>query len=148
KTLTCDLETSTQKLYCGYGLIVVQNVAVSHRETESCVSGVRPDRLDPPLCSSTPVLHIAQHRCDGKHKCSVRASNHIFANVCPGTRKYLQYSYTCVDPGTVQFMTQNQSNTETEETAELQHRLILIETKRAEDGFMSIRGAKIWTGSK
>ncbi|XP_053190758.1 L-rhamnose-binding lectin CSL2-like [Scomber japonicus] len=194
--LTCDLETQTQKINCGQGLVVVQSVAASHRETESCVNGVRPDLLDAPLCSSNPVLHIAQnrcngrhrcsvqmdschsarpcssrcfwmettyrcipgrihyvcqkrraslycgrqvikvlmanygrtsrwvcsysaphrqppntgcrnhdslkvmsHRCDGKHKCSVRASNHIFSNACPGTRKYLQYSYTCVDPG-------------------------------------------------
>ncbi|KAM7373749.1 hypothetical protein PAMP_008578 [Pampus punctatissimus] len=176
----------------GYGVIIVQSVAASHREAEACVNGVHPDQQDPPLCSVTHLLDIVQRRCngryrcsvpmdlchsakpcatrcvwmettytcgkhhvcqkmraslycgsqvikvlmanygrtservcrykaprshpastscrnlnslqlmadrcDGKHKCSVRASNLIFSNPCPGTRKYLQYSYTCVNP--------------------------------------------------
>nr|XP_046273189.1 L-rhamnose-binding lectin CSL2-like isoform X2 [Scatophagus argus] len=194
--LTCDLQNFAQKLDCRERLIIIQNVEVSHRETEVCVDGARPNRTEPPLCSSTPMLHIVKercngryrctvpmdlchvnlpcvtrcvwmettytceagrihhacqqekaalhcgpqvikmlttnygrtskmvceysaphsqppstscylpnalqvmaNRCDGKHRCSVRASNLIFSNPCPGTLKYLQYSYTCVDPG-------------------------------------------------
>uniref|UniRef100_UPI0037E8C249 L-rhamnose-binding lectin CSL2-like n=1 Tax=Semicossyphus pulcher TaxID=241346 RepID=UPI0037E8C249 len=197
KALTCDLQDPSQRLNCYDSLIVVQNVAVSHRETEVCVDGDRPDDLKASICSPTPVLNIVRRRCnghrrcwvpmdlchaakpcltrcvwmetaytcedgrihhvcqkkkatlhcgsqvikvlmayygrtsqkvcryraprrqppsttcrlpdalqvmadrcDGRHVCSVRASNQIFSNPCPGTRKYLKYSYTCVDPGT------------------------------------------------
>ncbi|CAJ1084234.1 L-rhamnose-binding lectin CSL3-like [Xyrichtys novacula] len=195
KALTCDLQDPAQRLSCGDGLITVQSVGVSHRESEVCVDGVPSDRLGVQLCSSTPVLNIIRKRCnghyrcrvpmdlchaakpcltrcvwmettytcksgrvhyvcqrrravlhcgdqvikvlmanygrtskrvcwyraprshppntscrlsntlqvmadrcDGKHVCSVRASNQIFSNPCPGTKKYLKYSYTCVDP--------------------------------------------------
>ncbi|XP_070702889.1 L-rhamnose-binding lectin CSL2-like [Pempheris klunzingeri] len=195
-TLTCDLQHFAQRLTCDGGVIVVQQVEASHREAEACVDGVPSDRLEEPLCSSTPVLHsisrrcngryrckvpmdlchaavpcltrcvwmettytcepgrihyvcqrqkatlycgpqvirvlmanygrtsekvcryraprsqppsttcrlastlqVMTDRCDGKHVCSVRASNLIFSNPCPGTRKYLKYSYTCVHPG-------------------------------------------------
>ncbi|KAM3595648.1 uncharacterized protein V6R79_000529 [Siganus canaliculatus] len=179
---TCDLQDSAQILSCYDGLILVQNVDTSHRETEVCVDGRRPSRLEPPLCSSSVVqdavetrcngrsrcyvpmglchaaapcltrcvwmettyscapgrsqvirvlmanygrtssrvcryrsprrqppdtscrlhsaLQVMAARCDGRHKCSVRASNLVFSNPCPGTRKYLKYSYTCVDPRT------------------------------------------------
>ncbi|XP_070778312.1 L-rhamnose-binding lectin CSL2-like [Enoplosus armatus] len=50
-------------------------------------------------CGHPDTLQVMADRCDGKHTCSVRASNLIFSNPCPGTRKYLKYSYTCVDPG-------------------------------------------------
>ncbi|XP_026155814.1 L-rhamnose-binding lectin CSL2-like [Mastacembelus armatus] len=196
-TLTCDLDNYKHALNCDVGVIVVHNVTVSHRESEACVHGVPPDHLNPPVCSSTPVLnsirnrcngqhtcelrmdvchtaspcltrcvwmkttytcavgkiyHVCQkdkallycgsqvikvlmanygrgsmevckytppykhpastscsqptalplmaNRCDGKHKCSIVASNLIFSNPCPGTQKYLEYSYTCVPPGT------------------------------------------------
>jgi len=193
-SLTCDLQTFKQKLDCGHNVIVILSVAASHRESESCVNGVRLDRQDPPLCSMTAVLqriqskcngqyscsvpmdychsakpcstrcvwmettytcslgkirHVCQKqkaslycgsqvikvlmanfgrtsqkvcwykaprsqaastsckyadslkvmskRCDGRSRCSVRASVLVFSNPCPGTKKYLQYSYTCVD---------------------------------------------------
>ncbi|XP_028296657.1 L-rhamnose-binding lectin CSL1-like [Gouania willdenowi] len=192
--LTCDLRENIQQLQCEEGLIVVDNVTVSHRASESCVEGVRPRFLKPPLCSMTLVkallqqtcngrsscsvmmdlctaigscdrrcvwmetqytcvsavsqqvcqqrkaelhcgsklihmlmanygrssewvctysapysqpadtacgnpeasLQLMKDRCDGKHSCSLPASNHVFSNPCPGTKKYLEYSYTCV----------------------------------------------------
>ncbi|KAM7384941.1 hypothetical protein PAMA_012024 [Pampus argenteus] len=48
----------------GYGVIIVQSVAASHREEEACVNGVHPDQQDPVLCSVTPVLDIVQRRYD------------------------------------------------------------------------------------
>lgn len=35
------------------------------------------------------------YRCNGREKCSVRASSDIFTDSCPGTRKYLEVQYQC-----------------------------------------------------
>ncbi|KAM9340654.1 L-rhamnose-binding lectin CSL2-like [Symphorus nematophorus] len=58
-------------------------------------------RTQPPntSCRLPSTLKKMADRCDGKNTCSVRASNQIFSNPCAGTRKYLKFSYTCVDPG-------------------------------------------------
>ncbi|CAN9503579.1 unnamed protein product [Ophioblennius macclurei] len=54
---------------------------------------------DPPEtdCKESAVEEVA-YRCDGEGWCSVPVSNRLFYNRCPGTKKYLRYSYLCVDP--------------------------------------------------
>ncbi|XP_060915712.1 L-rhamnose-binding lectin CSL2-like isoform X1 [Labrus mixtus] len=86
-------------LYCGSQVIKV--LMANYGRTSKKVCRYRAPRSQPPstACRLPNTLQVMADRCDGKHVCSVRASNLIFSNPCPGTRKYLKYSYTCVDPG-------------------------------------------------
>ncbi|XP_040908736.1 L-rhamnose-binding lectin CSL3-like isoform X2 [Toxotes jaculatrix] len=81
---------------------VIRVLMANYGRTSKRVCGYSAPRSQPPStsCRYPNTLQVMASRCDGKHRCSVRASNLIFSNPCPGTRKYLQYSFTCVDPGT------------------------------------------------
>jgi hypothetical protein len=37
-----------------------------------------------------------QELCEGKQKCRIYPSNKLFADPCPGTAKYLKFTYKCV----------------------------------------------------
>ncbi|KAM6974304.1 L-rhamnose-binding lectin CSL2-like [Tautogolabrus adspersus] len=80
---------------------VIKVLMANYGRTSKRVCRYRAPRSQPPstTCRLPNTLQVMADRCDGKHVCSVRASNLIFSNPCPGTRKYLKYSYTCVDPG-------------------------------------------------
>ncbi|XP_034534746.1 L-rhamnose-binding lectin CSL3-like [Notolabrus celidotus] len=85
-------------LYCGDQVIKVLMANYGRTSTRLC--RYRAPRSQPPStsCRLSNTLQVMADRCDGRHVCSVRASNQIFSNPCPGTKKYLKYSYTCVDP--------------------------------------------------
>ncbi|XP_069580165.1 uncharacterized protein [Brachyistius frenatus] len=112
--LTCDLEDFAQRLnckihqvcqkkkaslFCGSRVIRVLMANYGRTSTKVCEHGA--PRRQPPStsCRLAEALQLVADRCDGKHKCSIRASNLVFSNPCPGTTKYLEYSYTCVHPG-------------------------------------------------
>lgn len=44
--------------------------------------------------------HLYPIRCDGRHVCTMKASNSRFHDNCPGTHKYLEVNYYC-EPGIV-----------------------------------------------
>ncbi|KAL5015993.1 hypothetical protein ScPMuIL_005582 [Solemya velum] len=46
-------------------------------------------------CMSTSTLKIVSERCDGRHVCTMKASNSRFHDNCPGTHKYLEVNYYC-----------------------------------------------------
>ncbi|XP_069024969.1 rhamnose-binding lectin-like isoform X2 [Embiotoca jacksoni] len=105
-TFTCELgeihqvcQKKKASLFCGSRVIRVLMANYGRTSTKVCEYGA--PRRQPPStsCRLAEALQLMADRCDGKHKCSIRASNLVFSNPCPGTRKYLEYSYTCVHPG-------------------------------------------------
>ncbi|XP_034017133.1 L-rhamnose-binding lectin CSL3-like [Thalassophryne amazonica] len=84
-------------LYCGSQVIRV--LMANYGRTSKVVCKYHAPHSFPPntKCRDGNTLKVMAARCDGKHKCSVRATNQIFSNHCPGTHKYLQFSYICVE---------------------------------------------------
>ncbi|KAM8767690.1 L-rhamnose-binding lectin CSL2-like [Acanthopagrus schlegelii] len=110
RTLTCDLQDYAQRLTCYGSLIVVQNVNASHRESEVCVDGVPPTRLQPPLCSMTPVLNTVKKRCDGRYRCSVKMDSCHFAKPCMTRCVWMETTYTC-ETGRIHYVCQRRRST-------------------------------------
>uniref|UniRef100_A0A672HB94 SUEL-type lectin domain-containing protein n=1 Tax=Salarias fasciatus TaxID=181472 RepID=A0A672HB94_SALFA len=75
--VTC--EGKTAKLRCGKILLMFFH----------CV--LRLTCLLPPVF--TP--HISIHRCNGKRRCNLKASNSVFGDPCRGTYKYLEVDFVC-----------------------------------------------------
>ncbi|KAK7586193.1 hypothetical protein V9T40_004069 [Parthenolecanium corni] len=48
-------------------------------------------------CMSHRSLLILQGRCNSKQNCSIAASTSLFDDPCPGTMKYLEAQYTCIN---------------------------------------------------
>ena len=49
-------------------------------------------------CHSANSLTIVQSRCDTKTSCELHASNGVFGDPCPGTFKYLEVKFQCIQP--------------------------------------------------
>ena len=52
--------------------------------------------------ASRKSFKIASKHCNGKKKCTIKASNKVFGDPCVGTRKSLIVSYVCAK-GTLLF---------------------------------------------
>lgn len=46
-------------------------------------------------CSSKKTLKVVGERCDGNQNCTFAASNYLFGDPCPGTKKYIEIRYYC-----------------------------------------------------
>uniref|UniRef100_A0A672HBA1 SUEL-type lectin domain-containing protein n=1 Tax=Salarias fasciatus TaxID=181472 RepID=A0A672HBA1_SALFA len=110
KSLTC--EGRTAKLRCGKTLLVLLcpqhfTPLVSPVVVISVVKA-NYGRLDKRRCSRgrsraqltcllPPVFtpHISIHRCNGKRRCNLKASNSVFGDPCRGTYKYLEVDFVC-----------------------------------------------------
>uniref|UniRef100_A0A4W6CLN3 SUEL-type lectin domain-containing protein n=1 Tax=Lates calcarifer TaxID=8187 RepID=A0A4W6CLN3_LATCA len=85
---------------CSGSQVIRVSMANFGRTSEQVCRYSAPDSQPPSAtCRNPDALQVMADRCDGKHRCSVRASNLVFSNPCPGTRKYLEFCYVCVDPG-------------------------------------------------
>uniref|UniRef100_A0A672HAY8 SUEL-type lectin domain-containing protein n=1 Tax=Salarias fasciatus TaxID=181472 RepID=A0A672HAY8_SALFA len=110
KRVTC--EGKTAKLRCGKILLVllcpqhfkplVSPVVVisvvkanyGRLDGKKCSRGRSRAQL---TCLLPPVFtpHISIHRCNGKRRCNLRASNSVFGDPCRGTYKYLEVDFVC-----------------------------------------------------
>ena len=50
-------------------------------------------------CFSLNSHLILNNTCNGKTECTIRASNGIFGDPCPGIHKYLEVYYECHEKG-------------------------------------------------
>uniref|UniRef100_A0A8C5HSY8 SUEL-type lectin domain-containing protein n=1 Tax=Gouania willdenowi TaxID=441366 RepID=A0A8C5HSY8_GOUWI len=91
-------QQSKTELYCE-GSQVIKILRANYGRTDESVCSYSAPYSESPntACSGPSALKVMRERCDGKKSCSVRSSNHVFANPCPGTRKYLEYAYSCVN---------------------------------------------------
>ncbi|KAF7648880.1 hypothetical protein LDENG_00150620 [Lucifuga dentata] len=102
-TFTCEngrihhvCQKNLARLYCGTLVIKVLRANYGRTSWRVCRYSAPYRQPGSTNCKQKNTLKKMATRCDGKHRCSVRASNLFFSNPCPGTHKYLEYSYTCV----------------------------------------------------
>ncbi|XP_033105774.1 uncharacterized protein LOC117108037 [Anneissia japonica] len=49
-------------------------------------------------CEADTSLSVATEHCQGARSCTISANNNVFGDPCPGTFKYLEVAYDCVQP--------------------------------------------------
>ncbi|XP_076020534.1 L-rhamnose-binding lectin CSL2-like [Genypterus blacodes] len=86
------------KLDCGTWVIRVLMANYGRSSKRVCRYHAPSKQPAETSCRQRKSLKLMSHKCDGKHRCAVQASNSFFSNPCPGTRKYLAYSYICQRP--------------------------------------------------
>ncbi|KAK2850952.1 hypothetical protein Q5P01_007228 [Channa striata] len=87
-------EHSLAHLECDDNQVILVHGADFGRHDKTTCSYGRPDaRLQNVRCSN-PTSKVAD-TCNGKNKCTMRASQSVFGDSCEGTCKYLELAYTC-----------------------------------------------------
>uniref|UniRef100_A0A8C6SI49 SUEL-type lectin domain-containing protein n=1 Tax=Neogobius melanostomus TaxID=47308 RepID=A0A8C6SI49_9GOBI len=89
-------EHSTVDLTCGSGQVIhIDSADYGRHDHTTCSQGRPSQQLQNVNCASSGATHLMVKMCNGKSRCSVRASNSVFGDPCFGTYKYLQVSYSC-----------------------------------------------------
>ncbi|XP_024149869.2 L-rhamnose-binding lectin SML-like [Oryzias melastigma] len=90
-------EHSYAHLTCGQGeAIFVLGANYGRQDRNICYVSRPPNQVQNVYCSN-PTQIVAQ-RCSWERNCTIYASNLIFGDPCPGTFKYLELSYVCLNP--------------------------------------------------
>uniref|UniRef100_A0A3B3H953 SUEL-type lectin domain-containing protein n=1 Tax=Oryzias latipes TaxID=8090 RepID=A0A3B3H953_ORYLA len=91
--VTC--EGSTAQLRCGRGRVIfVYGAYYGRRDRRTCSDGRPQSQVENVNCIN-PAQEVPQ-RCNGRHFCSIEASNSVFGDPCYGTYKYLEVAYVCI----------------------------------------------------
>ncbi|XP_074538597.1 L-rhamnose-binding lectin SML-like [Halichoeres trimaculatus] len=90
-------ENSFTTLHCDVGQVIEVYGAHYGRQDQTICSFQRPAFEVQNVRCSRPVSRVAE-RCNGKNRCTVRASNKDFGDPCFRTYKYLEVAYTCLYP--------------------------------------------------
>uniref|UniRef100_A0A3P9JDG8 SUEL-type lectin domain-containing protein n=1 Tax=Oryzias latipes TaxID=8090 RepID=A0A3P9JDG8_ORYLA len=86
--VTC--EGSTAQLRCGKGRVIfVYGAYYGRRNRRTCSEGRPQSQVENVNC-------INPAQCNGRHFCSIEASNSVFGDPCYGTYKYLEVAYVCI----------------------------------------------------
>uniref|UniRef100_A0A672GUL0 SUEL-type lectin domain-containing protein n=1 Tax=Salarias fasciatus TaxID=181472 RepID=A0A672GUL0_SALFA len=88
-------EHSMAFLYCDVGQVIHIYGARFGRGDKAICAYRRPARLTKNVWCSNPSNKVAA-RCNGKQKCSIKASKSSFGDPCRGTYKYLEVAYVCL----------------------------------------------------
>ncbi|XP_076597247.1 rhamnose-binding lectin-like [Chaetodon auriga] len=90
-------EHSSAHLFCDKGQVIsVYGADYGRRDRTTC-SYKRPASQIQNVYCSDPASKVAKS-CNGKNRCTIRASNSVFGDPCVGTYKYLEVAYTCEYP--------------------------------------------------
>ncbi|RVE70229.1 hypothetical protein OJAV_G00062770 [Oryzias javanicus] len=93
--VTC--ENFMAKLRCGRGQVIsVVSAYYGRRSSSVCTLNcpfVQTQNVD---CENP--TDIVAETCNGRRRCTIKASNSVFGDPCEDTYKYLEVSYVCVDP--------------------------------------------------
>uniref|UniRef100_A0A672GUM5 SUEL-type lectin domain-containing protein n=1 Tax=Salarias fasciatus TaxID=181472 RepID=A0A672GUM5_SALFA len=87
--------TVTQLQICYVGQVIHIYGARFGRGDKAICAYRRPARLTKNVWCSNPSNKVAA-RCNGKQKCSIKASKSSFGDPCRGTYKYLEVAYVCL----------------------------------------------------
>ncbi|XP_042561025.1 L-rhamnose-binding lectin CSL3-like [Clupea harengus] len=91
----CEAQTKT--INCGpHNVFKIHAANYGRTNSTICSDNQPPHKIDNTNCSSSNTLSVVKESCDGRLRCSIKASNRIFSNPCPGIYKYLDISYSCV----------------------------------------------------
>ncbi|XP_038577644.1 L-rhamnose-binding lectin SML-like [Micropterus salmoides] len=95
-SVTC--EDSPATLQCdAKEVISVYSAHYGRRDSTTCSSQRPASQLRNVNCLN-PTSKVAE-KCNGKHSCTIKASNSVFGDPCVGTYKYLEVAYTCKKRG-------------------------------------------------
>ncbi|XP_042560349.1 L-rhamnose-binding lectin CSL3-like [Clupea harengus] len=81
---------------CSHNVIKIHTANYGRTTSTVCSVNQPPHKIDNTNCYSSDTLSVVKESCDGQLRCSIKASNRIFSNPCPGIYKYLDISYSCV----------------------------------------------------
>ncbi|XP_039543506.1 L-rhamnose-binding lectin CSL3-like isoform X2 [Pimephales promelas] len=91
--VTCEGRIAV--LSCGaFGIISVNRATYGRTDHRTCARGRPYSQISNTRCSVT-VTNIVSHRCNGRKRCVVPASNSLLGDPCVGTYKYLHVTYRC-----------------------------------------------------
>ncbi|XP_054464581.1 rhamnose-binding lectin-like [Anoplopoma fimbria] len=97
-SVTC--ESSLAHLQCDEGQIIFVYGAHYGRSDQTTCIYQRPAGQISNVDCPNPTGKVADS-CNGKNSCTIRASNSVFGDSCPGTYKYLEVAYICEYPGVI-----------------------------------------------
>ncbi|XP_047460846.1 L-rhamnose-binding lectin SML-like [Mugil cephalus] len=93
--VTC--EHSRAYLSCDNGkVITIRGADFGRRDGTTCAFQ-RQDFMIQNVKCYQPTSKVAE-KCNGRQRCSVRASSSVLGESCANTYKYLEVAYTCEDP--------------------------------------------------
>uniref|UniRef100_A0A3P9JD90 SUEL-type lectin domain-containing protein n=1 Tax=Oryzias latipes TaxID=8090 RepID=A0A3P9JD90_ORYLA len=75
-------------------VIFVYGAYYGRRNRRTCSEGRPQSQVENVNCIN-PAQRVPQ-RCNGRHFCSIEASNSVFGDPCYGTYKYLEVAYVCI----------------------------------------------------
>uniref|UniRef100_A0A3P9HZ52 SUEL-type lectin domain-containing protein n=1 Tax=Oryzias latipes TaxID=8090 RepID=A0A3P9HZ52_ORYLA len=79
---------------CRRRVIFVYGAYYGRRNRRTCSEGRPQSQVENVNCIN-PAQRVPQ-RCNGRHFCSIEASNSVFGDPCYGTYKYLEVAYVCI----------------------------------------------------
>lgn len=80
---------------CLEGTIVMQDANYGRTRPDSEVCPFKRNHNDATDCIDVSTTRRMNAECNGKHSCSVPATNDFFGDPCPGTYKYIEATYRC-----------------------------------------------------
>ncbi|KAM9475812.1 rhamnose-binding lectin-like [Clarias gariepinus] len=88
-------EDGYSTLHCGDDSIQIINANYGRANSRTCSNGIPDAQTKNTNCYAPSSFSTVTSQCNGKKRCTVRASNTIFTDPCFGTSKYLTVSYIC-----------------------------------------------------
>ncbi|XP_039541658.1 L-rhamnose-binding lectin CSL3-like [Pimephales promelas] len=77
-----------------FGRISVIQATYGRTDRVACARGIPNSQTSNTSCLANATNKVS-HRCNGRKRCVVPASNSLFGDPCVGTFKYLHVTYTC-----------------------------------------------------
>uniref|UniRef100_A0A8C6SH01 SUEL-type lectin domain-containing protein n=1 Tax=Neogobius melanostomus TaxID=47308 RepID=A0A8C6SH01_9GOBI len=91
----CMFDLNAVSLSGSGQVIHIDSADYGRSDRTTCSQGRPSQQLQNVNCASYTATDLVAEMCNGKSRCSVRASNSVFGDPCFGTYKYLQVSYSC-----------------------------------------------------
>jgi len=92
-TVASTCEKNWLKIVCPSGQSINIKGAMYGRDNKDLTCGGPIRNIK---CKSMVSLSVVKSRCQSQKTCSMPATNHVFGDPCPGTKKFLRVAYDCV----------------------------------------------------
>ncbi|KAM6976778.1 L-rhamnose-binding lectin CSL2-like [Aplochiton taeniatus] len=80
----------------GGEVIIVQRALYGRSDRTTCSAGRPPGQLIDTHCKQGGTLEVLSARCNGRQVCELNTQVFRLSNLCFGTFKYLDTTYTCI----------------------------------------------------
>uniref|UniRef100_A0A3P9MKM1 SUEL-type lectin domain-containing protein n=1 Tax=Oryzias latipes TaxID=8090 RepID=A0A3P9MKM1_ORYLA len=101
ETVTTCENDSVQVLQCANGVINIQSALYGRADMQTCNESRPASQLTDTMCSLRGVEDFIRSSCDLKTSCEINMNDIRTSDPCPGTYKYLQTTFTCLQAGNV-----------------------------------------------